>query len=62
MIRTILHNTITLSEALELAARLTEFQAIRSVLNANLYLTFICIAHESVPGDDKLDDYRHLAS
>lgn len=61
MIRTILHNTITLSEALELAARLTEFQAIRSVLNANLYLTFICIAHESVPGDDKLDDYRHLA-
>jgi hypothetical protein len=60
MIRTILHNRITRSEARELAARLGEFPAIRSALNANLYLTFICIAHETAPGDDKLDDYRHF--
>lgn len=60
MIRAILHNRITSAEARELSARLNEFPAIRSVLNANLYLTFICIAHETVPGDDKLDDYRHL--
>jgi hypothetical protein len=60
MIRAILHNRITRSEARELAARLDEFPATRSALNANLYLTFICIAHEAVPGDDKLDDYRHF--
>jgi len=60
MIRMILHEQITPAEGRELSARLNEFPAIRSALNANLYLTFICIAHETVPGGDKLDDYRHL--
>lgn len=60
MIRAILRQGITLAEGRELSARLNDFPAIRSVLNANLYLTFICIAHETVPDDDKLDDYRHL--
>src|SRR3989442_1263435 len=60
MIRALLHNGITSAEARELSARLTTFPAIRSTLNANLYLMFICIAHEAVPGDDKLGDYRHL--
>lgn len=60
MIRAILHGKVTSEEARELAERLTAFPAIRATLNANLYLMFICIAHEAVPGGDKLDDYRHL--
>jgi hypothetical protein len=60
MIRELLRQQVSASEARELASRLGEFPAIRAALNANLYLMFICIAREVVPGGDKLDDYRHL--
>ncbi len=60
MIRAILHDGITPAEAREMSARLAAFPAVRSTLNANLYLMFSSIAHKTVPGDDKLDDYRHL--
>jgi hypothetical protein len=60
MIRAIVHEAVLPAEARELAERLVTFPALRATLNANLYLMFICIAHGAVPGDDKLDDYRHL--
>lgn len=60
MIRAIVHEAVSAAEARELSERLATFPALRATLNANLYLMFICVAHGVVPGDDKLDDYRHL--
>lgn len=60
IIRAILHGQVTPAEAVELSARLISFPAIRATLASNLYLMYICIAHKAAPGDDKLDDYRHL--
>jgi hypothetical protein len=47
-------------ETRELAARLDSFPAIRSHVRLWFYMMFICIKERTVPGMDKLDDYRHV--
>jgi hypothetical protein len=61
LIRRTLHKDgVTESEARELEKRLNEFPAIRALLRANLYISFIFIANLCKPTDDKFDDYRHI--
>jgi hypothetical protein len=48
------------SEAIEIIARLSSFPAIRTVVRANCYLLFICYAHKTTPGFDKIGDFRNL--
>ena len=47
-------------EATKIAARLDEFPAIRTVVNAELILLFIRIVAAKVPSRDKTPDYRHV--
>lgn len=60
LIRGALHNRVTESEARELATRLDAFPAVRSLVRANIYISFIFIANVCKPNDDKIDDYRHI--
>jgi hypothetical protein len=60
LIRRIVATNITSLEAEELAVRLDEFPAIRSAVNANLYLSFIAIACEDVPAVNHIGDSRHI--
>jgi hypothetical protein len=47
-------------EATRIAARLDEFPAIRTIVNAELILLFIRIVEAQVPSRDKTPDYRHV--
>lgn len=60
MIAALLEGVVSRAEAIDLAARLDEFPAIRSAHYSNLDLNFVRIAHLSQPGPDRLDDNRHL--
>lgn len=51
---------VTLPEAHEIYHRINSFPAIRSTVRSNIYLCWICINHQLVPGKDKNDDYRHI--
>jgi len=60
IIRQILGDRITASEAAELHARLDEFPALRSTVRANLYHWTIPLMHDAAGSRDKNDDYRHV--
>ena len=60
LIREVLKNTVSQTEADELAARLDSFPALRSVVRANVYRCFIHIAHEQPAGKDKISDPRQV--
>ncbi len=60
IIREILQNRVSYSEAFELSHRLDSFPALRASVRANLYYSAIHILHLTMPGGDKIDDYRHL--
>lgn len=60
IIRAILREGITPAEAREFKARLQEFPALRSTVNANLFLMFVCITQGAIPRVDKIDDHRHI--
>lgn len=60
MVREILRGGVSAFEARELSLRLGEFPALRATVYANLGLMLTCIAERVPPGDDKLDDYRHV--
>jgi hypothetical protein len=59
-IEKLLHPMASPDECRELAVHLERFPALRSVLNAHLYMIFIMLANKRPPGKDKLDDYRHI--
>jgi hypothetical protein len=60
LIRQLLGDRVTASEATELHARLNEFPALRSVVRANLYLWAIPLMHDAGASRDKNHDYRHV--
>jgi hypothetical protein len=60
IIRAILRGGVTHTEARELKERLNSFSALRSTVNANLFLMFVCITQGAVPRVDKIDDHRHF--
>ena len=60
MIRTALHDAVSTSEAQNLAARIDQFPALRSTVNANIYLNFVAIGQGQIPSFDKVDDFRHV--
>jgi hypothetical protein len=60
MLRQILGNRATSSEADELDARLNTFLALRSTVRAKLYLWAIPLMHGVGFSRDKNDDYRHV--
>lgn len=60
LIKRIVKVKITNFEALELSQSLNSYPALRSAIRANLYLSFICIVHNTSPSYDKPDDYRHI--
>jgi len=60
LVRAVLRGAVTTREADELAMRLTAFPTIAAAIRANVYLNFVMVAHTTIPGKDKLDDYKHL--
>ena len=60
IIRQVLGNRVTGSEAVEMHARLDAFPALRSTVRANLYLWAIPLMHDAGASRDKSDDYRHV--
>ena len=60
LIARVVPGVLTASEAGRIHTRIDEFPAFRSTVRANLYLSSIPILHVVTPGDDKLDDYRHV--
>jgi hypothetical protein len=60
IIRQLLSNRVSVSEAAELHARLNEFPALRSTVRANLYLWAVPLIHDTGAARDKNDDYRHV--
>ena len=48
-------------EARGIAERVDEFPAIRSVVRAQMYLMFHCLAHGTGAARDKMGDYRNVA-
>jgi hypothetical protein len=53
-------SVISAFEIRELSHRLPSFPATRALVRANLYMAYIMLAHETTPGGDKVDDYRHV--
>jgi hypothetical protein len=60
IIRQLLGNRVSVSEAAELHARLNEFPALRSTVRANLYHWGLPLIHDTGASRDKNDDYRHV--
>ena len=61
IVAAILHpRAVTPSECTRLSENLDEYPSLRAAVRANLYMCFIMIVHGATPGDDKLDDYRHV--
>jgi hypothetical protein len=60
IIRQLLGNRVTASEAVELHARLDEFPALRSTVRANLSMWAVPLVSGVEPSTDKNDDYRHV--
>jgi hypothetical protein len=59
LIREILKGAVSAFEAEELAQRLDQFPCLAAAVRSDVYVHFILIAHSTVPGRDKLDDYKH---
>lgn len=56
----ILHRRVNTSEAACIAKRLNELPAIRSVVRANIYYSWVCISYRVAPAKDKVDDFCHV--
>jgi hypothetical protein len=60
IVRQLLKNRVSVSEAAELHARFDEFPALRSTVRANLYLWAVPLIHDAGASRDKNDDYQHV--
>lgn len=60
LVSLIMRGSIAPLEALRLANNLDHYPAIRSATRANLYLCYISIKHEQVPGKNRVDDFRQV--
>lgn len=60
IIANIVPGQLSLEECHRISESLDEYPTIRSIVRANLYLSSIPILHDALPGDAKLDDYRHV--
>lgn len=60
IIRQLVNDRVSVSEAAELHARLNEFPALRSGVRANFYHWAVPLIHDAGASRDKNDDYRHV--